>query len=166
MTETSNLSYRPCAGIMLLNQDGFIWLGRRIANNNDTEQSMYWQMPQGGIDADETPKAAAIRELEEETGITHVEIIAEAPDWLTYDLPEDLLGVALKGQYRGQKQKWFLMRFLGQEDEINISAKQGHDAEFDAWQWAHPSQIAELTVPFKQHIYNKLLEIFSPHCDN
>jgi putative (di)nucleoside polyphosphate hydrolase len=117
-------------------------------------------MPQGGISLGEDPGQAALRELEEETGVTSVEIVAEAADWLTYELPEHLMGVALKGRYRGQKQKWFAMRFTGNDSEIDISARGGHKAEFDAWRWARMAELPGLILPFKRPVYDALADEF------
>ena len=113
-----------------------MWVGRRRPKWAGDGSAHIWQMPQGGISAGEGARAAALRELEEETGVASVELLAEAPGWFTYDLPEELLGIALKGRYRGQRQKWFAMRFVGDESEIDIAPRNGHKAEFDAWRWA------------------------------
>src|SRR5438046_7646177 len=118
-------------------------------------------MPQGGIAPGEAGRAAALRELEEETGVVSVELLAEAPGWFTYDLPDELLGVALKGRYRGQRQKWFAMRFRGEESEIDIVPRGGHKAEFDAWRWAPVSELPGLIVPFKRQIYADVVAAFA-----
>jgi putative (di)nucleoside polyphosphate hydrolase len=118
-------------------------------------------MPQGGIIPGERERAAALRELEEETGVRNVELLAEAPGWLSYDLPEELLGIALKGRYRGQRQKWFAMRFTGSEAEIDIAPRGGHKAEFDAWRWAAVSELPALTVPFKRQVYTDVVRAFA-----
>lgn len=120
-----------------------------------------WQFPQGGIDKGEDPLPAAKRELYEETGIQSVSLLAEAPDWFNYDLPEDLIGVALKGKFRGQTQKWFAFRFEGDEAEINIThPPDGSDQEFDAWEWRDLSEMPELIVPFKRGIYEQVVAEF------
>lgn len=155
-----DLPYRPCAGIMLINSQGLVWAGQRIPKWDDDASAHIWQMPQGGIDAGEEAGAAAIRELEEETGVTSIEILAESRDWLHYDLPDDLIGTALKGKYRGQKQKWFAMRFLGDESEIDISARNGHKAEFSNWKWERAANLPDLIVPFKRPIYSAIIEEF------
>lgn len=159
MTNQSSLPYRPCAGIMLINKDNLIWVGQRLAKPSDGIDQMFWQMPQGGIDPGETPEQAAFRELKEETGVTSTELIAETEGWLTYDLPQELLGIALKGKYRGQKQKWFAMRFIGEEKEINIIPDET-EQEFNDWKWVSAKDLPNLTIPFKQDIYHRLLETF------
>src|SRR5215475_3655348 len=123
-----NLPYRPCVGIMLINRAGLVWVGRRRPKWAGAQSDYFWQMPQGGIAAGEPALGAALRELEEETGVCSIEVIAEAPSWLSYDLPEELLGVALKGRYRGQRQRWFAMRFTGPDAEIDIGPRRGHKA--------------------------------------
>ncbi len=160
----ADLPYRPCVGVMLLNQDGNVWAGRRIKEGN-TEYSgspMLWQMPQGGIDKGEAALDAAYRELYEETGIKSVSLLAEAPDWLTYDLPKHMIGIGLKGKYRGQKQRWFAFRFEGDESEIQISPPPGgHAAEFDQWDWKPMEELPDLIVPFKRDVYRQVVQTFS-----
>ncbi|MBI1386124.1 MAG: RNA pyrophosphohydrolase [Rhizobiales bacterium] len=152
--------YRPCVGCLVVSTVGFVWIGRRIPKPHDEhEPSALWQMPQGGIDEGEDTHAAARRELAEETGIRSVEIAAESAGWLHYDLPPHLLGKALQGRYRGQKQKWIAMRFVGNESEIDL-APPGHAPEFDAWRWAHPDELLEIIVPFKREVYARVLEEF------
>jgi len=146
--------YRPCAGIMLFNRKGQVFVGQRIDNYQDA-----WQLPQGGINEGEEPRAAALRELEEETGTGNAKIIGEIDDWLNYDLPPDLLGKIWKGQYRGQTQKWFALRFLGNDSEINPSAVE--HPEFDAWKWVNIKELPNIVVPFKQFIYQTLVNEFS-----
>nr|WP_244423630.1 RNA pyrophosphohydrolase [Nitratireductor pacificus] len=166
MTNTSSrtLPYRPCVGIMVLNGDGLAWAGRRIVQDRTDELSgatRLWQMPQGGIDKGEDPREAAYRELYEETGIKSVSLLAETPDWITYELPEHLVGVALKGKYRGQKQKWFAFRFEGADSEIAINPPPGgHEAEFDAWEWKPMTELPELIVPFKRPVYDSVVAAF------
>ena len=152
--------YRPCVGIILVNAAGLVWIGRRLPKWSEDRSAFIWQMPQGGIDRGEEPRAAALRELEEETGVHSVEVIAENKEWLSYELPGNLMGVALKGKYRGQMQKWFVMRFLGDDTEIRIEARNGHKQEFDAWRWAHLGELPGLIVPFKRGIYEALLREF------
>jgi putative (di)nucleoside polyphosphate hydrolase len=157
-----DLPYRPCVGIMLLDRRGLVWVGRRRPKWAGHGSAHIWQMPQGGIAAGERARLAALRELEEETGVTSIELLAEAPGWFTYDLPEELVGIALKGRYRGQKQKWFAMRFTGSESEIDIGPRHGRKAEFDAWRWAPVSQLPRLIVPFKRQVYRDVVAEFAP----
>lgn len=158
------LSYRPCAGIMVLNRAGLVFVGRRVAQPNDAEgQECWWQMPQGGIDDGEDPRSAALRELREETSIRSVTMLGELDDWVYYDLPEHLLGRVWKGRYRGQKQKWFAVRFTGHDREIDIHAPAGgHRPEFSAWRWIPMDMLVDQTVPFKQDAYRRVVRAFSP----
>ena len=152
-------AYRPCVGIMLLNPQGLVWVGRRFQKQNDDGVGHWWQMPQGGIDGDEDPAAAALRELEEETAVRSAEIIAEAPGWYNYDLPEHLIGKSWKGKYRGQTQKWFAARFTGNDGEINL-APPGHKQEFDQWRWVKMSEVIDAIVPFKKPVYEQVIAAF------
>ena len=140
-----NLPLRSGVGIVVLNKDNKIFVAQRIDN-----QKNFWQMPQGGVDDGENYLAAAYRELEEETSIKNVSLIKELDGLISYELPENLLGVIWKGKYRGQKQKWFVMRFLGQDSEINIKTK---NAEFCEWKWVDLKNITDLVVDFKLHVY-------------
>lgn len=155
MSTQSLLSYRPCVGIMLLNNEGHVFTGQRI--NTKTEA---WQMPQGGIDDGEDFEIAALRELEEETGIQRdkVKIINQTQDWLYYDLPDHLVGKVWGGKYNGQKQIWFLMEFLGEDKDINI---QTIEPEFNDWQWVEPQALPDLIVPFKKKLYEEILLAFN-----
>jgi putative (di)nucleoside polyphosphate hydrolase len=128
------LGYRPCVGVMLLNRDGLVWIGRRADKPNPEGDGQWWQMPQGGIDKGEDPRETALRELAEETSIRSATIIAEAPEWYRYDLPKQLIGKSWGGRYRGQMQKWFAARFTGDDSEINLTPP-GHKPEFDQWRW-------------------------------
>ena len=163
LVDPETLPYRPCVGIMVLNRDGLVWAGRRIAED-DSEMAgatKLWQMPQGGIDKDEDPLPAALRELYEETGMRTVSLLAEAPEWIDYDLPREVVGIALKGKYRGQTQRWFAFRFEGDESEIAINPPPGgHAAEFDAWAWKPMQELPDLIVPFKREVYRKVVAAF------
>ena len=159
IAEFAHLPYRPCVGIMLINRDGLVWVGRRRPKWAGDRSRYIWQMPQGGICAGEDPLTAALRELEEETGVHSVEVVATAPRWLSYDLPKELLGVALKGRFRGQRQRWFAMRFTGRDEEV-VLAQPGHAPEFDAWRWAPAGELVDLVVPFKRAVYRQVVEEF------
>ena len=152
-------AYRPCVGIMLLNPQGLVWVGRRFQKQNDDGVGHWWQMPQGGIDGNEDPAAAALRELEEETAVRSAEIIAEAPGWYNYDLPDQLIGKSWKGKYRGQTQKWFAARFTGNDSEINL-APPGHKQEFDQWRWVKMHEVIDAIVPFKKPVYEQVIAAF------
>jgi len=158
-----DLPYRRNVGIMLVNWQGLIFVGQRRAEAGPEHVDAHhsWQMPQGGIDKDEEPYAAALRELAEETGVTSVSLIAEAPQWLTYDLPPDVAKSAWKGKYRGQTQKWFAFRFEGQDSEINILAPPGgHKPEFENWRWAALETLPSLVIPFKKAVYEDVVALF------
>ncbi len=162
--DPDTLPYRPCVGIMVLNRERLVWTGRRIAEE-DSEMAgaaQLWQLPQGGVDKDEDHLAAAKRELWEETGITSVSLIERAPRSIRYDLPPHLVGIALKGRYRGQEQSWFAFRFEGEESEIAINPPPGgHEAEFDAWAWKPMRELPELIVPFKRQLYEEVVATFA-----
>lgn len=152
--EFAELAYRPCVGVMLASTRGQVFVGQRI----DTETPA-WQMPQGGIDPGEAPRAAALRELSEETGIPPemVTVEAETEGWISYDLPQHIVPRIWNGQYRGQKQKWFLMRFHGADADVDIAT--GHP-EFSEWRWLNPEDLVDRIVPFKRAVYARVLEEF------
>jgi putative (di)nucleoside polyphosphate hydrolase len=151
-------AYRPCVGIALFNRAGLVFIGRRAGFSGDDA----WQMPQGGIDPGETPRDAAVRELAEETGVTQVSFLAEAADWLSYDLPPDLLKSSWRGRYRGQVQKWFAFRFEGKDAHINILAPPGgNKAEFAEWRWERLARTPELIVAFKRPVYGQVVKLFA-----
>lgn len=155
--ELAALPYRKNVGLVLINAEGLIFAGQRIDNPGHA-----WQMPQGGIDAGERPKEAALRELQEETGVRPelVEKLAKTEDWLVYDLPEELIGTIWGGKYRGQKQKWFLFRFLGQDSDVNIATEH---PEFSVWRWMEPAELVEKIVPFKRAVYEQVFDSFAEH---
>ncbi|MEH6702420.1 RNA pyrophosphohydrolase [Parasphingorhabdus sp.] len=160
MKDYSKLPYRPCAGIMLANREGQVFVGQRL----DAADSLYpdaWQMPQGGIDKGEKAEAAALRELREETGVVadHVQIIGRSTEEYLYDLPDELLGKIWKGKYRGQRQSWFLLRFTGEDDHINIRTEH---PEFLNWKWTDPAGLPDIIVPFKRDLYRAVLKEFGP----
>jgi putative (di)nucleoside polyphosphate hydrolase len=158
--EIAQLPYRKCVGLMVFNKDGLVWIGRRVGSPNmGGAKSGWWQMPQGGIDPGETPLAAALRELKEETGMVTAEVIQESKHWYNYDLPPDMIGRALGGRYRGQTQRWFALRFTGDEREIDIDPKD-HDKEFDVWRWAPMGELIDSIVPFKRPVYEKVVAEF------
>jgi putative (di)nucleoside polyphosphate hydrolase len=151
--------YRPAVGIMLFNRESKIFVGRRI----DMPAGLAaWQMPQGGIDPGETPRQAAIRELKEEVGSDKAEILAESRAWLHYDLPTEIAGHMWGGRYRGQRQKWFAMRFTGEDGDIDPAATE--HPEFDAWEWTTPGRLPDLIVPFKRQLYLDVLAEFGEYC--
>lgn len=155
MAPHDHLPYRPCVGIMLLNAEGLIFTAERL------DKLGAWQMPQGGVDDGEELEAAALRELEEETSIppSAVEIIKQTNDWIAYDLPEHLLGKAWGGKFRGQKQQWFLMRFIGDESLINLKTEH---PEFGRWKWSTQDQLIEEIVPFKKATYQQVIDRLTP----
>jgi putative (di)nucleoside polyphosphate hydrolase len=148
----TSLPYRPCVGIMLLNKARHVFVAQRIEQVIEA-----WQMPQGGIDPGEAPRDAAMRELAEEIGTNHAHIVAESADWLSYDLPPALIGKAWRGQYRGQRMKWFVMAFLGDDSDININTAH---PEFNAWRWETMQRLPEVIVPFKRDLYTQLVAEF------
>jgi len=156
-TDIENLPYRANVGVMVLSKSGDVFVAQRLEHYANA-----WQMPQGGIDPGEGPAEAALRELEEETGInsSKVVILAETQNWIPYELPPDLIPKLWNGKYRGQKQKWFLMRFLGEDTDIDIETE---EPEFSSWKWIAPSALPDAIVPFKRDVYVAVLEAFQSH---
>jgi len=155
----SDLPYRPNVGAVLFNPAGLVFVARRAGTPNSEGPTGGWQLPQGGIDEGEDTKSAVLRELEEEIGTSKVEVIGEHPEWLQYDLPPDLLGVSWHGRYRGQRQRWFAMRFAGQDSDIRLDLDP--HPEFDAWRWIPLTELPSLAVPFKRAIYDVLTVSFA-----
>ncbi len=165
MVDRESLPYRDCVGTAIFNAEGLVFIGRRRPEEDpedSAELGAPWQMPQGGIDKGEQPQETALRELFEETSIRSVELIAEAPGWIHYDLPEEMLGTALRGKYRGQRQRWFAYRFTGDEREINVTEPGGgqYPAEFDKWRWERLEALPDLIVPFKREAYLQVVAAF------
>lgn len=157
-----DLPYRPCVGLMVFNRIGRVFVGRRIDGPEHTDATHVWQMPQGGIDPGEQPWPAALRELHEETNIASVERLGEIAEWLSYDIPRELVGQAWKGRYRGQSQKWFALRFTGEDSEIDIAHPAGSsEPEFAAWRWEPIENIPDLVVPFKRPVYQRVVAQFA-----
>lgn len=152
--DIEKLPYRPCAGVMVLNGEGMVFVGQRKDRDQDA-----WQMPQGGVEKGEAPAEAALRELEEETGISRdlVTVVAESADWVPYELPHDLIPKLWKGKYRGQKQKWYLMRFHGRDDQVNIMTEH---QEFSHWKWMPVADLIDGIVPFKRGVYEAVVAEF------
>jgi len=163
MTRFEDLPYRPCAGLTVFNRNGLVFIGRRAEGPEHIDATHVWQMPQGGIDPDEDPYKAALRELYEETNIRSVTKLGEIGEWLAYDIPRDIVGQAWQGRYRGQTQKWYALRFTGPDTEIDIAQPAGgaHKPEFINWRWEELSNLPELVVPFKQPIYQRVVQEFA-----
>jgi putative (di)nucleoside polyphosphate hydrolase len=163
MTRFEDLPYRPCVGVMVLNRDGLAFVGRRTEGPEHVDDVHAWQMPQGGVDPGEDPWPAALRELYEETSIRSVEKLGEVPEWLAYDIPREIVGRAWKGKYRGQTQKWYALRFTGDEREIDIASPGGggHEPEFAEWRWERIENLPGLIIPFKRPVYERVVREFS-----
>ncbi len=159
MIDPAGLPYRANVGAVLFNREGRVFVARRADLPNAEGAPGGWQLPQGGIDADEDPKVAVFRELEEEIGTARARIMGEHPEWLSYDLPPELVGVALGGRYRGQKQRWFALRFEGGDDDIRLDLDP--HPEFDAWRWAELTELPAMAVGFKRAIYEELARAFA-----
>lgn len=162
MPRYDNLPYRPCVGVMLINRDGAVFIGRRIGGPEHVDEEHVWQMPQGGIDPGEDTWEAARRELFEETSVRSLEKLGEVAEWLTYDIPRTVAGRAWKGRYRGQTQKWFAARFTGDDAEINVASPgHGHKPEFIAWRWEPMHNLPGLIIPFKRPVYQRVVAEFA-----
>lgn len=160
--DKDGLPYRPCVGVMLLNKDGKVWIGKRDDGRGDSDYEYAWQMPQGGIDKGEDPKAAALRELYEETSVKSVSVIGEIEGWLTYDYPPEVRAASRRGKHMGQAQKWYALRFEGDESEINVlTPPDGHSAEFSTWKWEDAAKLPDLIVPFKRQVYQRVVDGFA-----
>ncbi|MCC6949497.1 MAG: RNA pyrophosphohydrolase [Bradyrhizobiaceae bacterium] len=161
MADYENLPYRPCVGIMLFNRKGRVFIGRRTEGPEHVDMTHAWQMPQGGVDREEDPWPAALRELYEETNVTSIEKLAESKSWLSYDIPRDIVSQAWKGKFRGQTQKWYALRFTGKESEIDVlHPAGGHEPEFVEWRWEKLERLPELVVPFKRKVYEQVIDEF------
>ena len=162
MPRFEDLPYRPCAGMAVLNRSGLVLIGRRVDGPEHVDATHVWQMPQGGIDEGEDPYPAALRELYEETNIRSVEKLGEIGEWLSYDLPAELIGHAWRGRYRGQTQKWYALRFTGDESEIDIANPGGgHEPEFVEWRWEPVANLPALIIPFKRAVYERVVAEFA-----
>ncbi len=160
--EFEDLPYRPCAGLAAFNRQGRVFIGRRIDGPEHVDAAHAWQMPQGGLDEGEDPYQAALRELYEETNIRSVEKLGEIAEWLSYDIPREIAGETWQGKYRGQKLKWFALRFTGDESEIDVAHPSGkHKAEFSGWRWERLEKTPELVVPFKRPMYERVVKEFA-----
>jgi putative (di)nucleoside polyphosphate hydrolase len=163
MKNFEDLPYRPCVGLAVFNADGRVFVGRRLGGPEHVDAIHSWQMPQGGIDDDEDAYEAALRELYEETNIRSIRKLGEVDRWLKYDIPREIAGQAWKGKYRGQKQKWYALRFTGDESEIDIATPGGgdHKPEFVEWRWEKLENTPALIVPFKRGVYDDVVRAFA-----
>jgi putative (di)nucleoside polyphosphate hydrolase len=162
MASRKSLPYRPCVGIAVFNRAGQVFIGRRRDGPEHVDAQHAWQMPQGGIDRGEDPWPAALRELYEETNIRSVEKLGEIADWLSYDIPREIIGEAWGGKYRGQRQKWYALRFTGSDGEIDIARPAGgHKPEFIEWRWEAIGKLPSLIIPFKRPVYQRVAQEFA-----
>ena len=162
MARYEDLPYRTCVGMMLINAAGLVFIGRRAGGIEHVDETHVWQMPQGGVDPGEDTWEAAKRELYEETSVQSVEKLGEVPDWLIYDIPRTVAGRAWKGRYRGQRQKWFAVRFTGDDAEVDpLTPRNGQPAEFDAWRWERLDRVVDLVVPFRRDVYRAVATAFA-----
>jgi putative (di)nucleoside polyphosphate hydrolase len=162
MARYDDLPYRTCVGMTLINERGLVFIGRRAGGIERVDDQHVWQMPQGGVDPGEDPWLAAKRELFEETSVRSIEKLAEVSEWLIYDIPRTVAGRAWKGRYRGQRQKWYAMRFTGKDNEIDVvNPGDGHKPEFIAWRWEPMQNLPRLIVPFKRPVYERVVKEFA-----
>jgi putative (di)nucleoside polyphosphate hydrolase len=162
MPPFESLPYRPCVGVMVINRKGRVFIGRRANGPEHVDAEHAWQMPQGGVDEGEDTYVAALRELYEETSIRSVEKLGEVREWLRYDIPREIVGQAWKGKYRGQKQKWYALRFTGEDSEIDIEHPGGgHKPEFLEWRWERMETLPKLIIPFKRAVYERVVKEFA-----
>jgi putative (di)nucleoside polyphosphate hydrolase len=163
MSRFEDLPYRACVGSAVFNRDGLVFVGARTGGPEHIDLARAWQLPQGGLDPGEDTYACALRELYEETNIRSVERLGAIDDWLAYDIPRAIVGHAWKGRYRGQTQKWFALRFTGDDSEIDVVKPAGgvHEPEFSQWRWARIEELPDLIVPFKRGVYERIVKEFS-----
>jgi putative (di)nucleoside polyphosphate hydrolase len=162
MPRYEDLPYRPCAGLCVINRKGLVFVGRRSDGVEHIDATHHWQMPQGGIDEGEKPYPAALRELYEETNIRSIEKLGEIRGWVAYDIPKKIASQAWKGRYRGQKQKWYALRFTGKDKEIDVlNPAGGHEPEFTEWRWERIENLPDLVIPFKRETYERVVKAFS-----
>jgi len=163
MPRYESLPYRPCVGIMVINRKGRVFIGKRRGGPEHVDATHSWQMPQGGVDKGEDTYKAALRELHEETGIRSVERLAEVPEWLSYDIPREIVGEAWKGRFKGQTQKWYALRFTGKDSEIDVEHPAGgkHKPEFVEWRFEVLKKLPDLVVPFKREVYERVVKEFA-----
>jgi putative (di)nucleoside polyphosphate hydrolase len=162
MPPYEDLPYRPCVGVMLINRAGLVFIGRRTEGPEHVDETHAWQMPQGGVDKNEDPWPAALRELYEETNVRSVEKLAESKGWYAYDIPREIASRAWQGRYRGQRQKWYALRFVGDDSEIDVARPAGgHQPEFAEWRWEKMQRLPDLIIPFKRKVYERVVKEFA-----